>query len=98
MPTPVTKRLSTRLRASTSIIFDCLRLERLGRSGLSHMDKLCHGLRSTSPCKGEVDRLSVAMAVGWGSIETRDIDPHPARFARRPPPWRGRYTASASHS
>src|SRR5271166_4179967 len=26
------------------------------------------------------------MAVGRGAIETRDLGPHPARFARRPPP------------
>src|SRR5262245_13267907 len=30
------------------------------------------------------------------SVEARSSDPHPARFARRPPPFRGRWTELAS--
>ena len=55
-----------------------------------------------SPCKGEVDSICFtreANAVGWGSDRAThstdhrraEPDPHPARFASRPPPFRGRY-------
>jgi NitT/TauT family transport system substrate-binding protein len=55
--------------------------------------------RYTSPCKGEVDRRSGATGGRVGvPICARSItfDPHPARFARRPPPCRGRYTETVA--
>src|SRR6266849_2183062 len=53
----------------------------------------------TSPCKGEVDHRERSDRWSGGGLLPWDrsavFDPHPARFARRPPPCRGRYRAFA---
>src|SRR5690348_17018222 len=48
----------------------------------------------TSPCKGEVDRREHSDGRSGGGSRLGAmvvLHPHPARFASRPPPYRGRY-------
>ncbi len=64
-----------------------------GRSFRVSRNEENRGVRGdTSPCKGEVDRREQSDRRSGGGPSMRAItalDPHPARFARRPPPKGG---------